>query len=130
MPSTATTGHLPDATTGRTWSAALPLLIPPVAWIASLGLSWLVQDFTCTAAVTTGTPVSATALFVTLMVLNGVLLLITLGSGLASVRQLRSGRCAGEGLSTFLGGVGLLLALLFAFGIVLIGASPLILEIC
>ncbi|GAA1127478.1 hypothetical protein [Citricoccus alkalitolerans] len=122
--------HQPDETTRGTWQAVLPLLIPPIAWLASLGLSWLVQDFTCTASVTAGAPAPERALFVVLLVMNAVLLLITVVSGLFSARALRHGRRAGAPLLSFLGLSGCALAILFGFGIVLIMAMPLVLEVC
>ncbi|MGW9551442.1 hypothetical protein ACWG8W_10380 [Citricoccus zhacaiensis] len=122
--------HQPDETTRGTWQAVLPLLIPPIAWVASLGLSWLVQDFTCTASMTAGAPVPEAALLVTLFVMNAVLLLITVGSGLFSVRALRRGRRVHAPLMSFLGFIGIALAVLFGFGIVLIGSAPLVLEVC
>jgi hypothetical protein len=120
----------PDRTTRGTWRAVLPLLIPPVAWLASLGLSWAVQDFTCTASLTAGVAVPDAALFTVLMVLNIVLLLAIVASGLISARALRHGMRAGAPLMSFLGLCGIALAALFGFGVVMIAATPLVLEIC
>lgn len=122
--------HRPDRTARGTWRAALPILVPPVAWIASLGLSWAVQDFTCTAAFTTGTPVPDTALFTVLMVMNLVLLLVIVAYGLVSVRDLRRGVRERAPLVSFLGLTGIALAVMFGFGVVMIGATPLVFEIC
>ncbi|GAA1659215.1 hypothetical protein GCM10010977_08410 [Citricoccus zhacaiensis] len=122
--------HRPDETTRGAWQAALPLLIPPVAWLASLGLSWLLQDFTCTASATAGAPAPETALLLVLMGMNAVLLLITVVSGFFSVRALRAGHRARAPLMSFLGLSGCALAVLFGFGIVLIMAMPLVLEVC
>lgn len=130
MPSSSSYLHRPDETVRGSWLASSPLLVPPVAWVASLGLSWLVQDFTCTASMTAGAPVPETALLVTLFVMNAVLLLITVGSGLFSVRALRRGRRVHAPLMSFLGISGIALAVLFGFGIVLIGSAPLVLEVC
>lgn len=122
--------HRPDKTTRGTWQAVLPLLIPPIAWLASLGLSWLLQDFTCTASATAGAPAPESTLFMVLVVMNAVLVLITVASGLFSARELRRGRRAGAPLLSFLGLSGCALAVLFGFGIVLITAMPLVLEVC
>lgn len=108
----------------------MPLLVPPVAWTASLGLSWLVQDFTCTAAITAGAPVPGTALLATLLAINTVLLVVTAGSGVVSVRDYRAVRDAQASLLRFLALTGAILAVFFAYGIVLIGAMPLVMEVC
>ena len=126
----APTTPRPDATVGSTWWAVLPLLVPPVAWVTSLGMSWAVQDFTCTASLTAGAPAPGTALLITLLAMNATLLLVTAASGVLSVRMQARGRRAGSSLTGFMGATGTILALFFGFGIVLIGATPLLLEVC
>lgn len=130
MPATATRNDRPAFTIRRVWGTALPLLVPPFVWIASLGLSWAVQDFTCTAAITAGAPVPATALLTTLLVMNAVLFAIAVISALYSVRIFRQGRRDGSALLRFVGVTGVLLAAYFGLGIVAIGSTPLVLEIC
>jgi hypothetical protein len=107
------------------------MLVPPVAWALSLGLSYAVQDFTCSAAASASDPDPAASLRAVLLALNGVLLVATLvagAGGLAAGRRSRRGK--DSGLVAFLGYVGAGLALVFAFGIVLIAANPLVLEVC
>jgi hypothetical protein len=103
---------------------------PVAAWIASLAVSYLVQDFTCSAAASTGAPPPGAGLEVLLLALNAVLLLVALAAGgLALVLALRAPDEDTAGLR-FLGGTAATLALLFAFGIVLIGVTPLMFETC
>ncbi|MFC7402813.1 hypothetical protein [Citricoccus sp. GCM10030269] len=110
--------------------AILGLFVPPLAWLISLGMSWMVQDFTCTASMTAGAPPPETGLWITLLVMNAVLLALTVSSGFVSGRTLRTGRSTGVTLTTFLGTTGIILAVVFAFGILLIGMTPLALEVC
>lgn len=130
MPATSRTVERPDATVRGLWRAALPLIIPPFVWIAALGLSWAIQEFTCSAVVSTGAPVPETALLTALLVVNAVMLLIAAASGLFSIRLLREGRNARAQPMTFIGATGIGFSIFFGIGIVLIGAMPLTLEVC
>jgi hypothetical protein len=113
-------------------SGLVALLVPPVAWFLALSLSYLVEDFNCTAAATADDPTPATGLKVTLLVLHGILLVVAVVAGLLGWRATRSGgsdRGRGD-VARFTGSVGAGLSLVFAFGIVLIAWNVLVLEVC
>lgn len=111
--------------------ATAAALIPPAAWLLSLGLSYVIDDFVCTAAASAGAPAPSSSVRILIIVLNIVLLLVTLAAGLAGFSVARRAPSAnGSGSARFLGYTGALLALMFAFGIVLIGVNPLVLEVC
>lgn len=128
--STSTAAHRPDRTARGTWSTILPLVIPPAAWTASLGLSWAVQDFTCSAMLTAGAAVPGQALFTTLLVINLVLLAVIILCGALCLRTLLRARRVHSPLQSFLGLTGVALAVLFGFGVVMIGSAPFVFEIC
>ncbi|GAB3553474.1 hypothetical protein GCM10027404_26000 [Arthrobacter tumbae] len=121
---------------GKRWREPLPVatvaaLTPPVVWLLSLGLSYAIEDFVCTAAASAGAPAPTETVRVLIIVLNIVLLLVTVAAGLAGfVAARRVPASNGSGAATFLGYTGALLAIMFAFGIILIGINPLVLEVC
>lgn len=105
--------------------------MPPAAWVLSLGLSYLVQDFTCSAAASAGAPPPESALLVVLTALNLILLLLTLLAGAGGLLLARHRRKrGGTQVLGFLGYVGAVLALVFSYGIVLIGLNPFVFEVC
>lgn len=117
------------------WRRPLPVatvaaLAPPVAWLLSLGLSYVIEDFVCTAAASAGAPAPTETVRVLIVVLNIVLLLVTVAAGLAGFAAARRAPSNGSGAALFLGYTGALLAMMFAFGIILIGINPLVLEVC
>lgn len=117
------------------WREPLPVAIvsalaPPVAWLLSLGLSYAIEDFVCTAAASAGAPPPTETVRVLIVVLNIVLLLVTVVAGLAGFAAARRAPSHGSGAALFLGYTGALLAIMFAFGIILIGINPLVLEVC
>jgi hypothetical protein len=123
------------AATGRsrrdTRLGVVALLVPAAAWLGSLGLSYTVEDFTCSAAATSSLTVDADALRAVLLGLNAVLLVVALLAGWAGLSVARRSRGPhGSPLLSFLGYTGAGLALVFAFGILLIAWNPLVLEVC
>lgn len=130
MPATAASSHQPDATAGGTWNASLPIIVPPLVWVGSLALSWVIEDFSCAAALTTGRELQETAVFAALVSVNAVLLLITIICGLISIRAFRRAGRTHSPLMRFLGLAGIAVAVLFGFGIVMIGSTPFMLEVC
>lgn len=102
------------------------VLVPPGAWLASLGASYAVQDFTCAAFSSAARPGPDTTVLVLILVGNAVLLLLTVLAGVVGWRQWRTGRT----VVRFLGVVGAGLAALFGLGIVMIALPPLFLEVC
>ncbi|MBE1874884.1 hypothetical protein [Myceligenerans pegani] len=119
------------ATRPRTVRAAVAaVLIPPAAWVTALGLSYLVQDFACTAYTSSGRPPPSTVIGALVIGLDAVLLALTLAAGAVAWREHR--RAAGDDspLTGFLGLLGTALSLGFAAGIVMIAVNPLVLEVC
>ncbi|MCW4384782.1 hypothetical protein OH146_03230 [Salinibacterium sp. SYSU T00001] len=125
--------------------AAIAVLASPAAWLASLWLSWGVQDFTCSAAASADSDAPAAGLFVILLVMNIVLLVLAALSGVvgwvlarhsrAATQQAESDGGNGEsanrpGVLSFLGVTAAVLSLLFCYGIILITANPLVFEVC
>lgn len=109
--------------------SVLLFLVPPVAWVLSLGLSYLVEDFACSAAASAGAAAPITAIRTTILVLNVLLLLATAIAGILAVR-LRRGRSVGHPTVRFLGWGTIASALVFGYGIVLIIVSALLLGTC
>ncbi|GGH47983.1 hypothetical protein [Microbacterium album] len=103
--------------------------VPPVAWLGSLGLSYVIEDFTCAAVASAAAPVPDAALQVLLLVLNAVLLIVCLAAGALGVVLARRDDEERNTIA-FLGWTGVASAALFGFGIVLIGIHPLLLGIC
>lgn len=130
MPLSSSYLHRPDRTVLGTWHATALLVVPPLVWIGSLAMSWLIQDFTCTAARTAGAAVPGNTLFWVLIVLNVVMLAIIVACGLDSLRTLRQARRTEAPLMSFVGYAGVGLAALFGFGVTLIGITPLLFDIC
>lgn len=115
--------HLP----GRARAMAVTgIVLPPLAWLTSLALSYLVQDFTCSAYESAARPGPDGTVLTWLLVVNGVLLLLTLLASWGGWVRYRDG----EGADRFLGAVGVGAGLLFALGIVWIAVPPLFLEVC
>jgi hypothetical protein len=113
------------------WTGVLSVLVPPAAWLLSLGGSYAVEDFTCAAFSSAGAMSPDQALRIVLTVLNAVLFAVTLVAGIMGfLLARRSPRLRGGWVLLFLGSVGALLALIFAYSIVLIGLHPLVLEVC
>lgn len=109
----------------------LAVLVPPAAWLLSLGGSYAVEDFTCSAFTSAGAATPDEVLRIVLTVLNAVLLAVTLLAGaMGFLLARRSPRLRGSRVLFFLGSVGALLALIFAYSIVLIGLHSLVLEVC
>lgn len=115
----------PDVSRG-TVLAVLSVVIPPLAWLGSLGGSYLVQDFVCSAYESAARPGPDGTVLVLILVGNALLLVLTLLAGWAGwVRWRRGAR--GE---RFLGLIGLGTMPFFALGIILIALPPLFLEVC
>jgi hypothetical protein len=111
--------------------AVASVLVPPAAWLLSLSGSYVLEDFVCTAVASAGRTPPEWGLWVLLIVLNTVLLLITLLAGITGWGALRRARRAARpALVRFLGGVGAVLSLVMAYGIVLIATQLLFLEVC
>jgi len=110
--------------------AVTSVLVPPAAWTAALGASYVGQDFTCSAAASAGAPVPDGPLGTFLLVLNVVLFAVVLVAGALGVLVLGVPRAATTTAQRFLATIGVAAAVLFALGIVLIGATPLVLDTC
>lgn len=109
--------------------AVVLFLVPPVAWVLSLGLSYLVDDFVCSAAWSVGAEAPATGVRLIVVVLNLVLLAVTAVAGVLAFRgRRRSGRAAH--VMSFLSWTTVGSAALFGYGIVLIAASAFVLRTC
>ncbi|RWZ67997.1 hypothetical protein ELQ92_01695 [Labedella populi] len=109
----------------------LTFLVPIVAWLVSLAGSYAVQDFTCSAASSVGHPQPVAGLTVVLIALNAAMLAVCVISAAVGAVLLRRGRASsGFRLRVFLLVVGFASSLFFAFGVVLIGANPLIYGAC
>lgn len=109
--------------------AVVLFLVPPIAWVFSLGASYVVDDFVCTAAASAGAVPPAAPVRWVVVALNLVLLAATVASGvLAFLGDRRSERSAP--VMSFLSWTTVGSAALFAYGIVLIGASVLLLRTC
>lgn len=113
------------------------LLGPAVAWLLSLSVSYVVHDFVCAAARTAGDPAPLAALRAGIVVVNVVLLLVALGAGILAVAMYRASRRPEDedaeavvAPTRFAGVTGIALAVLFAFGIVLIGMTPVAVGAC
>lgn len=111
--------------------AVVAVLVPPVAWLGALGLSYAVQDFACTAYASAGHNPPTTVIGAVVLGLDVVLLVLTLAAGGMAWRVHRR---AGDGERTsaqsFLGLLGVLLSVGFGTGIVLVAVNPLVLEVC
>lgn len=107
------------------------LLGPPVAWLLALGLSYIGQDFACSAARSAGRASPGTGLTATVILIDIVLLLVTMAAGVLAARLYadRDHRRAGH-TAAFVGLTGVALAVLFSFGIVLIAVNPTVLGAC
>lgn len=118
------------------WRRPLPLAVisalsSSVLWLMSLGLSYGIEDFTCSAAASAAVPPPHQFLQVLLVALNGVLLLLTLAAGVIGFLVARSAhQTDGPGAARFFGYTGAMLAVMYAYSIVLIGVHPLIMEAC
>lgn len=111
--------------------AIAAVLVPPVAWLGALGLSYLVQDFACTAYISAGQAPPTTAIGVAVVGLDAVLLGLAVLAGLVAWRtHRRAGADEDSPLLGFLGRLGLFLSLAFGAGIVMIAVNPFVLEVC
>ncbi|MFD2795800.1 hypothetical protein ACFS27_19725 [Promicromonospora vindobonensis] len=112
--------------------AVAGVLVPPVAWLCALGLSYVVQDFACTAYASAGHPPPATMIGAIVVGLDVVLLVLVLAAGGVAWRVHRRAAPDVERSSplSFLGLLGVLLSVGFGAGIVLVAANPLVLEVC
>ncbi|WP_179951027.1 hypothetical protein [Xylanimonas oleitrophica] len=132
----ATGGRVSAEHTGRstprgTRAAVTAVIVPPVAWVAALGLSYVVQDFTCTAYASNGAPAPSAGVGAVILATDAVLLLLTVAAGLVALRTVRHARAdGGRPLQAFCGLLGVMLAVAFGAGIVLIAVNPLVLEVC
>lgn len=134
------TGERPEELAGgngegdRSAHTLVPLLtfiVPIGAWLVSLAGSYAVQDFTCSAASSVGHPQPVAGLTVVLIALNAAMLALCIGSAvIGGVLLRRDGTSSGFRLRVFLLVVGFASSLFFAFGVVLIGANPLIYGAC
>lgn len=107
--------------------AVASVLVPILAWLASLALSYAVADFTCRAVTSAGNPGPKGVVVPVVTVANAVLLLLTVAAGVVGLWVARRGERPPLG---FLGRIGAVTAGAFAFGIVLIAVNPLVLEVC
>lgn len=115
------------------WRRPLPIatisaLASSVLWLLSLAVSYAIEDFVCTATASAAVPQPSETLRILLVALNAVLLLLTLLAGVLGF--LAATRAEGLGVATFLGYTGAVLAVMYAYSIVLIGIQPLLLEAC
>lgn len=106
--------------------AVASVLVPPLAWLTSLVLSYGTQDFTCSIFESAARPGPGGAVLVLSLVGNALLLVLTLLAGWAGWTRWRGGRRT----ERFLGLVGVGTMPFFALGIVLIALPPLFLEVC
>ncbi|MDR7381036.1 hypothetical protein [Promicromonospora iranensis] len=111
--------------------ALVGVLLPPVAWLCALGLSYLVQDFACTAYASAGHSPPATVIGAVVVGLDVVLLALAVSAGIMAWRVHRQARDTEPSSPLgFLGLLGLLLSVGFGAGIVLVAVNPLVLEVC
>lgn len=106
--------------------AVASVVVPPLAWLTALVLSYGTQDFTCSIFESAARPGPGGAVLVLVLVGNALLLVLTVLAGWAGWRQWRTGRRT----ERFLGLVGVGAMPFFALGIVLIALPPLFLEVC
>jgi hypothetical protein len=107
------------------------VLLPPVAWLCALGLSYLVQDFACTAYTSAGHSPPAMVIGAIVVGIDVVLLALAVSAGVVAWRVHRQARDAEPSSPLgFLGLLGLLLSVGFGAGIVLVAVNPLVLEVC
>lgn len=108
------------------------LLGPPVAWLLTLSISYLGQDFACSAARSDGRALPGAGLTTALILINVALLLLALTAGLAGARLYLAGRSRQRADRTagFVGLTGIVLTVLFSFGIVLIMVNPTVWAAC
>lgn len=111
-------------------AAVTAVLVPPAAWLAALGLSYVVQDFACSAYTSAGRVPPATAIGAVVVGLDVVLLALTLAAGVVAWQAYRHASAEHSPLPGFLGVLGMILSLAFAGGIVMIAVNPLVLEVC
>lgn len=126
-----------SATSTRPWwrrplpIATISALASSVLWMLSLAVSYAIEDFVCTATASAAVPQPSETLRILLVALNAVLLLLTLLAGVLGFLAARAAtRAEGLGVVTFLGYTGAVLAVMYAYSIVLIGIQPLLLEAC
>jgi hypothetical protein len=111
--------------------AGTAFVVPSVAWVLSLGVSYALEDYSCSAAGSAGADAPRQGVFLLLMGLNVVLLLVCVGAGVIGVRAARQHRDRGPAAPVrFLGWTGAVMGLYFGLSIVLIGLAPLFLEVC
>ncbi|MGI5187220.1 hypothetical protein ACQEVI_03645 [Promicromonospora sp. CA-289599] len=111
--------------------AVAGVLVPPAAWLGALGLSYLVQDFACTAYTSAGHSPPTTVIGAVVVGLDVVLLVLALAAGGVAWRvHRRTPDTEHSAPLNFLGLLGLLLSLGFGAGIVLVAVNPLVLEVC
>lgn len=113
----------------RAIAAIAAFVVPPLAWLISLALSYVLQDFTCTAAASAAAVPPEDMLRIALLILNGGLLIVTVVSGVLSVVLARRDDDE-RNTVMFLAWTGAASAALFGFGIVLIGIHPLMFGMC
>lgn len=117
----------------RRWAGlgTAAVLVPIGAWGVSLAGSYVLQAFSCLTYASAGVSPPEMRLGWVLVGVNVAMLIITLLAGVTGLWVLRR---AADGprprLQWFLGFLGAVLALVFAFSIVLIGFQPLFLEVC
>jgi heme/copper-type cytochrome/quinol oxidase subunit 3 len=111
--------------------AITALVTPLVAWAVSLAGSYLVQDFICSAARSADRPSPGATVDAILIALNAAMLALCVAAGaLAAWSAVRARRRDRPPLVLFLAVAGMLGAVLFAYGVVLIGTNPLIYGGC
>lgn len=115
--------------TGHPTRAGLTsVLVPPIAWLASLVLSWGMDELSCSAYASAGVTPPTSLIGTIITVINVVLLIVTSLAGVLGWRQMH--RLGATALARFLGLVGVGVALVFGLGIVMIGLPPFFLEVC
>lgn len=119
----------------------LAFLTPLVTWGFVLAQSYIITDFTCIAVGSAAAPIPHTGLPILLHTLNATMLALTVLAGWIGWRALRQAtHDNGDGeyhsaddsgqVTRFLGWGAVALALLFGFGIIMIAATPIFLEVC
>lgn len=118
----------------RTAIAVTAAVVPPIAWLVSLAMSYVIQGFSCAAASSADVAPPEETLHVILIVLNVVLLAVTVAAGIAGLLLARSlmttGEHTGSRVLVFLGWAAVVLALVFGYGIILIGGGVVVLPAC
>ncbi|MDX2377259.1 hypothetical protein M4I32_10655 [Microbacterium sp. LRZ72] len=107
------------------------LVAPIVAWLISLGASYVIQDFTCSAYTSTGRMPPGSAVFWIVVALNACMLAICVAAVIAgAVLLVRREREQDESGGAFLGVAAIGAGLFFGYGVVMIGATPFLFGGC